>query len=389
MAYSVASNSAAEPALLICFSQLRWNFVFQRPQHLMLKAAQTYRVVFWEEAIYSAVEAPRLDLQHQAEMVTVAAPVLPLGMSGQQAMDAQRSLLDGLLIQMNPQSLIAWYATPMMLAFSDHLKPDLTIYDNMDELSAFLHAPRELIELENELFERADAVFTGGMSIFEAKQGRHSNIHAVPSSIDKAHFHQAREWTGAEPEDQAGISYPRIGWFGVIDERFDSSLMSQLAALKPDWQFVMIGPVVKIDPSSLPQANNIHWLGQKSYHNLPAYLASWDAAIIPFAMNESTRFISPTKTPEFLAAGVPVAATPVRDIVRPYGDLRLVQIADTPQGMAEALQRAIDAHGPDALAKIDEFLADKSWDKTWSDMLAVMASAKVAKASPARLKESA
>lgn len=389
MGYSVPLSVAAEPPLLICFSQLRWNFVFQRPQHLMLKAAQTHRVVFWEEPVHAAVDAPRLDLQQQTDTVIVAVPVLPLDMSGHSATDAQRSLLDDLLTQLNPQSLIAWYVTPMMLAFSDHLKPDLIIYDNMDELSAFLHAPRDLIDLEKELLARADAVFTGGMSIFEAKQSRHNNIHAFPSSIDKPHFQQARDWTGAEPDDQSEIPHPRIGWFGVIDERFDAVLLRDLAALKPDWQFVMIGPVVKIDPSGLPQSGNIHWLGQKSYQNLPAYLASWDAAIIPFAINESTRFISPTKTPEFLAAGVPVAATPVRDIVRPYGDLGLVQIADTAKGMADALKRAMDMHGPEALARIDDFLADKSWDKTWNDMVAVMASARAAKASSRFLKETA
>jgi glycosyltransferase involved in cell wall biosynthesis len=220
-------------------------------------------------------------------------------------------------------------------------------------------------------------VFTGGQSIYEAKAHRHQNIHAMPSSIDKAHFGSARHRIGPEPSDQADIPHPRIGWFGVVDERMDLDLVAQLADLRPDWQFIIVGPVVKVDPASLPQRHNLHWLGQKDYRELPAYLAGWDAGYFPAAMNEATRFISPTKTPEFLSAGLPLVSTPVRDVVRPYGDLGLVDIASTAEEMAAALA-SIMARPKDAwLAKVDAFLKDKSWDRTWADMRRLMSDAAI------------
>src|SRR3712207_4223372 len=195
----------------------------------------------------------------------------------------------------------------------------------MDELSLFRGASQELLDLESALFSRCDLVFTGGMSLYEAKKSRHRSVHGFPSSIDFSHFSQARS-IQVDPEDQAHIPHPRLGFFGVVDERMDIELLAEVADLRPDWQFVMIGPVVKIDPNSLPQRPNIHWLGGKSYADLPRYLFGWDVGFMPFALNEATRFISPTKKPEFLAAGVPVVSTPINDVVRPYGEKGLVEI---------------------------------------------------------------
>ena len=105
----------------------------------------------------------------------------------------------------------------------------------------------------------------------------------------------------------------------------DFELLSGVARARPGWSFVMLGPVVKIDEESLPRAANIHYLGSKSYAELPRYASGWDVALLPFARNESTEFISPTKTPEYLAAGLPVVSTSIRDVVRPYQELGLVQ----------------------------------------------------------------
>jgi glycosyltransferase involved in cell wall biosynthesis len=212
-------------------------------------------------------------------------------------------------------------------------------------------------------------VFTGGQSLFEAKRDRHRNIHSFPSSIDAVHFRAAR-LKRADPADQELIARPRLGFFGVIDERLDVDLLARAAGMKPEWQFIMIGPVVKIDPATLPRRSNIHWLGGKSYDRLPAYLAGWNVGIMPFALNESTRFISPTKTPEFLAAGLPVVSTAITDVVRPYGEMGLVEIASTPDdliGKAETLlTRPRDAW----LRSVDSHLAKTSWDLTWAAMKA-------------------
>jgi UDP-galactopyranose mutase len=237
----------------------------------------------------------------------------------------------------------------------------------MDELSAFKNAPAALREREAELFKRADLVFTGGQSLYEAKRHQHHSIHAFPSSIDAPHFMQARAMVD-ERADQREIPHPRIGFFGVIDERMDIDLLAGVADLRPDWHLVIIGPVVKIDENDLPRRDNIHYLGGKSYKELPAYLSGWDVAMLPFARNESTRFISPTKTPEYLAAGCPVVSTSIRDVVRPYGQKGLVHIADTPEEFAAAIDTAIKTDSPQRLMEVDSFLRQTSWDRTWSQM---------------------
>lgn len=356
---------------LVCLSHLRWDFVFQRPQHLMSRFARERRVIFFEEPVH-AEGPPRLAVAGRPEGVEVAVPHLPPGLSGEEAEAVQGELLLGLLAErgIEPASFVLWYYTPMALGFSSGLEPAAVVYDCMDELSLFRGAPPALVDRERDLMARADLVFTGGASLYEAKRGRHRAVHLFPSSIDAEHFGRARAFDGPEPADQAGIPRPRLGYFGVIDERIDLDLLAGLAEARPDWQLVMLGPVVKIDPESLPRRDNIHYLGMKSYGELPAYLAGWDVALSPFARNESTRFISPTKTPEYLAGGRPVVSTPIRDVVRPYGEMGLVEIAEDAQGFAEAAERCL-ARGDLArgwLKRVDELLAGGSWDLTYRRM---------------------
>jgi UDP-galactopyranose mutase len=241
----------------------------------------------------------------------------------------------------------------------------------MDELSGFHGAPRELLALEEELLRCADLVFTGGQSLYEAKKQRHPHVFAFPSSVDVAHFAKAR-CPQPDPEDQRPIARPRLGFFGVIDERLDLSLLDAIAAARPEWQLVILGPTVKIDPATLPRRPNIHYLGMKTYESLPAYLAGWDAALLPFAMNDATRFISPTKTPEYLAAGCGVVSTPIRDVVRPYGEQGLVEIARQPGEFIAALDRVLHKRDAAWHERVDSFLAGLSWDRTWAEMCRLM-----------------
>ena len=355
---------------LVCFSHLRWNFVYQRPQHLLSRFARAgMRVFVVEEPVFGDEAEPRLE-SHQVESgVTVVVSRLPHGLGAAGQVEAQRGLLDRLLAERGIERPLLWYYTPMALAFSDHLEGAPVVYDCMDELAAFAGAPPALLELERELFRRAQVVFTGGQSLYEAKRAQHPNVHAFPSSVDVAHFKKAREPL-PEPPDQAVIPHPRIGHYAVLDERLDADLVAAVADARPDWHLVLVGPVVKIDPSSLPQRPNIHYLGGKRYEELPAYLAGWDAAFMPFAINESTRFISPTKTPEYLAAGRPVVSTPVRDVVRTYGEGGLVRIAATPAEMVAALEATLAEAGAREgwLARVDRLLEDMSWDRTWAQM---------------------
>jgi glycosyltransferase involved in cell wall biosynthesis len=379
----VTVESRAEPSApdsgrptLLCFSHLRWDFVFQRPQHLMGRFGREMSVVFWEEPVeIGRGETPFLKVREAEEFANmrVATPHLPEGMDEAQSEAALEHLLDAHLLTCT-RPLIAWYYTPMMLSFSRHLDTSAIVYDCMDELSKFRFAPEKLLDLEAELLGAADLVFTGGTSLFEAKRNRHHNVHCFPSSVDRDHFASARQAL-PEPDDQAALPSPRLGYYGVIDERFDIDLLRQIADMRPNWSFVMVGPVVKIGQDDLPRAANIHYPGGKRYEQLPAYLAGWDVALMPFAMNDSTRFISPTKTPEYLAGGKPVVSTPVRDVVRHYGHLEGVEIAADADGFVRACEKALrlTRDGGDWLADADLMLAATSWDITQARMAGLLA----------------
>ena len=383
-----ASSVIAPPAFghrggdtLICFSHLRWDFVFQRPQHLMTRFAAARRVIFFEEPIPADAGAS-VSLQQRSDEsgVIVATPRIPDGLDPLAAEAAVRGLLDGMVGDLKIERPVLWYYTPMMLGFSRHLADNAAavVYDCMDELSNFKFAPPRLKELERDLVGLADVVFTGGYSLYEAKRGWHVNIHPFPSSVDRAHFAQGRTLKG-EPEDQAGLSRPRLGFYGVIDERMDLELLEKLADAHPEWAIVMVGPVVKIDPADLPKRANLHYLGAKTYAELPAYLAGWDVALMPFAINESTRFISPTKTPEYLAGGRPVVSTAIVDVRRHYGDLAAVKVADTHEAFIEACEEALAlSKTPSAwMPEVDAALAELSWDSTYARMASLVDEATV------------
>ncbi|GAC1370858.1 MAG: glycosyltransferase family 1 protein [Hymenobacter sp.] len=392
-----ASTTAARPSVtaaenplpytlpdLVCFAHLHWDFVWQRPQHLLSRFAQRGRVFYVEDAFFHHDDliAPHLEIKERPHGLKVVVAHLPQRLRADEVASdqAQFELLSKFFYEQSITQYIFWYYTPMALGKSRQFQPVLTVYDCMDELANFKFAPPELRSREQELFRKADLVFTGGQTLYEAKREQHPDAHAFPSSIDKAHFGQARGPL-AEPADQASIAHPRIGFFGVVDERLDIELLRALATTHPEWQFVIIGPVVKIDPATLPRTPNVHYLGGKDYQELPAYLKGWEVATLLFADNESTKFISPTKTPEYLAAGNPVVSTPIRDVVRPYGELNLVQIADTAEKFGQAITRALTQRDDaDWRQRTDAYLATISWDQTWQAMVDLMQQRLAAKA---------
>lgn len=354
---------------LICFSHLKWNFVYQRPQHLLSRYAKSNRVFFIEEPVFDADEENYQISPANEANVWVVVFHLNKNLSEDSILQKQKSLLFVLMQDMDITDYSLWYYTPLALSYTAHLKPNLIVYDCMDELSAFRFAPPLLKQKETELMQIADVVFTGGYSLYEAKKGKHANIFPFPSSIDREHFFSARDKT-EEPADQKEIPHPRFGFYGVVDERFDIKLLRDLALKRPQWHFIIIGPVVKIDPSALPKSSNIHYLGSKHYNNLPEYLSGWDVAIMPFALNESTKYISPTKTPEYLAGGKPVISTSIKDVVEPYGNNGLVYIADTVNDFMAAGNQALQQKDKEKwMKKVDSYLANISWDKTWNKMM--------------------
>jgi UDP-galactopyranose mutase len=350
---------------VLCFSHLRWNFVFQRPNHLMSRFAKEGRVFFVEEPIFDA-PTPWLEQSTVLPNLTRVVPHLPRKRSAAETTSALREALASLCRTQGLEHAIHWFYTPLMLPLTEGLPSSLVVYDCMDELSNFQFAPPELVEYERQLMKRADVVFTGGMALYEAKRHLHHNVHGVPSSVDVAFFRQARE-PRVDPASQASIAHPRVGYCGVIDERIDLRLLEQAALQRPTTQFVLVGPVVKISPFSLPRLPNLHYLGGRPYEALPSYMAGWDVAIMPFALNDATRFISPTKTPEYLAAGKRVVSTAIADVVEPYERLGLVRIGRSHREFIQHIDAALADDGASDSAR-ELFLSGTSWDATWQRM---------------------
>lgn len=331
----------------------------------MTRCARERRVFFFEEPIFDSASAELRVVRDHG--VYVCEPHLPRDLPRASVIAELRRLLNQLQSHWKVDHPVMWYYTPMALEFARDFTSSSIVFDCMDELSAFRGAPPELLKLEAELLKRADLVFTGGQSLYEAKRERHRRVYAFPSSVDVPHFFSARRGT-TDPDDQAHLPHPRLGFFGVVDERMDLNLLDAIAAARPQWQLVILGPCVKIDPATLPRRANIHYLGMKKYEELPAYLSGWDVALLPFAKNDSTKFISPTKTPEYLAAGRPVVSTSVRDVVRPYGEQKLVHIADDPAEFVEAIERALSTPAQGWRERVDRMLSEMSWDRTWREM---------------------
>jgi len=349
---------------VLCFSHLRWNFVFQRPQHVMTRLAKRRAVLYVEEPEFVSDAKPHYEEQHPSPGVTVLRPVLP-STEKERAEREQRRLIDARLKQDGISEFIAWYYTPMAMAYSPAIPAALSVYDCMDELSMFAFAPPELRERERQLFATADVVFTGGKSLYYSKRKYHANVHCFPSAVDAAHFAAP----AAEPEDLKTAGKPRFGFYGVVDERFDIPFLKTIAELQPQWQFIVVGPVVKIDELQLPRAGNIHYTGGRSYSELPAYLHHWDVAMLLFARNDATRYISPTKTLEYLAAHKPVISTPIADVVDPYGTRGLVAIAQTPHEFVRAGERLLrEGVSPAWHTQVRDLVAASSWDRTVEGM---------------------
>jgi UDP-galactopyranose mutase len=348
---------------LLVFSHLRWDFVYQRPQHLLSRLGQRWSVVFFEEPVHEIDCEPWLEVLYPCIGVTVLRAHTPISEPG--FADAQfpvlTALLKAWLADNQEEGMAAWLYTPMALPLVQGLEPGAIVYDCMDQLGAFKNAPERLMDRERTLLDLADVVFTGGPSLQREKSPHNPQVLCFPSSVDVSHFAQGRR--DIEPAAQGAV--PRLGFFGVIDERLDLDLIDALSKAHPTWQIDLVGPVVKIDPATLPQADNLHYLGQRDYSDLPALIAGWDVCLLPFAMNASTAFISPTKTLEYMAARKRVVTTPVRDVIHLYADG--VQVADTHEAFIAACEAALRESEDARRARIavqDRLTEATSWDRT-------------------------
>ncbi len=351
---------------LIVFSHLRWGFVYQRPQHLMTALAERMPILFVEEPVHS-VGAPHLECRTLGPNLQVLVPHTPLRGLGfhDEQIPVLRRMLDKHLHLSGLSDFGVWFCTPMALPLAAHWNPRVVVYDCMDEHAALQSAPPLLQQREAALLKRADLVLTSGPSLYEAKRALHDNVHYLPSTVDAEHF-APREWrdrdeppcerrasNGAVPLQSAhddaeaaeaarrmrGIGRPRLGYFGLIDERIDFELLDAVAAVRPQWHLVMVGPIVRVDRRLVPRRPNIHWLGQQPYQRLPHLLALWDVALMPFALNDSTRCVNPSKALEYMAGEKPVVSTPLPDVVSLYGDL--MRVARRPREFVEACAGAL------------------------------------------------
>lgn len=348
---------------LVVFSHLRWEFVFQRPQHLLNRFAQSRKVLFVEEPIpFDDNNKGTANILSKSENLTVLQPRISWGNMTTEIIPLVTAEMKHLEIA----TPVLWFYAPMYSQVIENIPHSLIIFDCMDELKAFKGAPPALLDNEKYLLSKADIVFTGGKSLYDSKKKVHNNVYCFPSSVDRNHFAQSLDKNTNIPEDIANLKKPTIGFYGVIDERIDLELLQNIAKKLPKVSFVMIGPVVKINEADLPRLHNIHYLGAKKYDELPRYLKGIDIAFMPFALNESTKFISPTKTLEFMAALKPIISTPIYDIVRDYKNE--VVIVSTAIEFIQAINNYIKETSEQKYKreKLQSEVIDRtSWDKTY------------------------
>ncbi|MDB5034711.1 MAG: UDP-galactopyranose mutase [Chlorobi bacterium] len=350
---------------IICFSRLRWDFVFQRPHHLLSRCAADHRVFFVEEAVLDADDYGRLEINRREHGVWVVVPHLPADVDSHERLAHFSDLLSDLIRDRNISEYILWYCSAGALAFTRHLEPISIIYDcDGPDGGTPMH------EDEAELSARADLIFTVDNATYEQKRNERSNVFAFPNGIDRVHFAGGRNYQD-DPLDQVDIPHPRLGFFGVIDNRLDFALIDSIAEARPDWNLVLVGPIETTDSATaLPCRSNIHYLGARPYGDIPAYLSGWNVAMLPLRTGEGCH-ISPTRIPECLAAGVPVVATSFRDALHPYGESGLIATADT---LAEFIIAAAESGMDESIdsecwfEKVDRFLSGIAWENTWKRM---------------------
>ena len=360
---------------LIVHSHLRWDFVWQRPQQILSRLSQRGHVLFFEEPVYlDDVATPRLDVSLPLPRVHRAVPMLPGELRGSydESIAIIRDLVRKQIADDGPlgglfDRPVQWFYTPMPApAMIGAFDERAVVYDCMDELSKFRFAPAELVDRERYLVAESDVVFTGGYRLSRAKSRIHNNVHFFGCGVDVDHFSRARSEELALAPELVKLGRKVMGYFGVIDERLDYDLLRILAARNPDADLVMVGPVVKVDPAELPQAANIHWLGQRQYAELPSYVKGFDVCLMPFALNEATEYINPTKTLEYMAAGKPIVSTAVSDVVHNFTPV--VAVADSREEFVNAVRHALVS--PD-LAMIARGI-EQARANTWESIVARM-----------------
>jgi len=352
------ADNGAQYYDMIVFCHLRWDFVYQRPQHLVSRMSADLKILLIEEPIggdgashLKIINENLHVLQPRVDSIEAIGTIIPQFVK-------------------NSNISTGWFYSASFSPLLQSLNFGTVVYDCMDELSLFKGAPQHLIDQEKFLLSNADVVFTGGKSLYESKKQMHANVYCFPSSVDEDHFSQQLSEEDM-PYAIASIDAPIVGYFGVIDERIDYDLLWETAVLLPEFSFVMIGPLAKVEESDLPRAENIHYLGMKTYDSLPSYLRGFDVAMMPFALNDATKFISPTKTLEYMAAGKPIISTKITDVVSDYS--HCVKLISNAAEFANEIKASLQNNNTLTLQSQYRDILDKtSWDNTSNRMKAIL-----------------
>ena len=370
-----------KPFDLVVASHLRWNFVWQRPQQLLSRLAQNHRILFVEEPIYTPEGNPDSvpTVCEALPNLVVLTPQVPQDACGDTPLwlwpcqDRISLQVRDAMTALDFQNRALWFYTPTPEFLVDVVKPDMLVYDVMDELANFKYAPPQLKQREQRLLSRSAVVFTGGASLYDSKKHHNPNTHLFASGVDEAHYSRACDPETNEPEWMTNIPGPRAAYIGVIDERLDYDIIRAAAEARPDIQFLMCGPIVKVDPAHLPQAPNLHYPGQQTYDDLPRILKGADVCLMPFALNEATKFISPTKTLEYMATHRPIVSTAIKDVERFYSDI--VYLAGDCDAFIAQIGAALTESAADRArkrAREEKILAEQAWDAIADNMRNLM-----------------
>jgi hypothetical protein len=369
---------AARPSLIV-LSHVRWGAVWQRPQHLLTRLAGHFDVHVVEEPVFADSEPALMSATHQngVEVLTPRTKEFASGWHDSQ-LNAVRPLLADFMLSRGLKEPLVWLTTPMALPLVADLEPRAVVYDCMEDLASASSVPPELAAREQALMALADVVLAGGPSLHAAREGLHPNLHCVPNAVDAAHFAPGNldgddVESAVATELHRGMPHPRLGFFGTIDERLDLALVAAIADARPDWQIVMVGPVVTIAPASLPQRPNIRWVGPQRHEALPHLMSHWDVCLLPLALDETTRFASPANTLEYLAGGKPVVGTPVRDVVSLYG--AVVHIAEDSAQFVAAIEQLLAEPAPARAgrrARAQALVDAHSWDDAAASVAALL-----------------
>lgn len=367
-AVSFHLSPVSYPIIVHC--HLRWDFVWQRPQQFHSRLSQRHPVLFVEGPLVDSDRTPpHFTLRSCAEFPNVTIMQTHFSEAdwarGGEFVDAaRRELLDEALrgpLKGQFERAVQWFYDPM--AVESHLGQHgciATVYDCMDELSQFKFAPPELVARENRLLKAADVVFAGGRKMAQSKARFNANVHFYGCGVDVAHFGKARAQSTQIPADIADLSGPITGYFGVVDERLDLDLIAQLADARPDWNVAMIGPTAKISPEDLPQRPNLHWLGGRDYAQLPAYTRAFDVCLMPFALNEATEYINPTKALEYMATATPIVSTAVPDVCSNFASV--VKIAACPAEFVAMCREQVARPDEMAIERGLKMANENTWD---------------------------